>query len=83
MYKRKIEKRSAEIHNAMAKNGLDKWFKQKWVDIDFRKVWWKTESGRETEVSKMRASCQSHTDDKRRKGRVPSDENRAVAQHRW
>ena len=21
------------IHNAMAKNGLDKWFKQKWVDI--------------------------------------------------
>ena len=36
----------------MAKNGLDKWFKQKWVDIGsrakrwfFRKVWpFKTES---------------------------------------
>ena len=25
------------IHNAMAKNGLDKWFKQKWVDIGSKK----------------------------------------------
>ena len=53
----------------MAKNGLDKWFKQKWVDIgskrkdgSFAKVWpFKTEEGREEEVSKMRASSESET----------------------
>ena len=41
----------------------------------FRKVWsFKTKEGRQTEVSKMRPTCKSHTDDKRRKGRVLSDE---------
>ena len=35
----------------------------------FRKVWsFKTKEGRQTEVSKMRATCQSHTDDRLAKG---------------
>ena len=35
----------------------------------FRKVWsFKTKEGCQTEVSKMRPTCQSHTDDKRQKG---------------
>ena len=60
----------------MASNGLDKWFKQKWVDIgskrkdgSFAKCGRsKQKEGRETEVSKMRAPCQSHTDDRLAKG---------------
>ena len=41
----------------------------------FRKVWpFKTKEGCQTEVSKMRPTCKSHTDDKRRKGKVLSDE---------
>ena len=40
-----------------------------------RKMWsFKTKEGRQTEVSKMRAPCQSHTDERHRKGRVLSDE---------
>ena len=74
---RGLEKRTiGKIHNGNGKNGLDKWFKQKWVDIgskrkdgSFRKMWsFKTKEGRETEVSKMRASCQSETDDRLAKG---------------
>ena len=41
----------------------------------FRKVWsFQTKEGRQTKVSKMRPTCQSHTDDATRKGRVLSDE---------
>jgi hypothetical protein len=32
-----IEERLLKYINAMAKNGLDKWFKQKWVDIGSKK----------------------------------------------
>jgi ferredoxin-thioredoxin reductase catalytic subunit len=40
--------------------------KKRWF---FRKMWpFKTESGREEEVSKMRAPCQSHTDERLAKG---------------
>ena len=31
------KKQSEKILNAMAKNGLDKWFAQKWVDIGSKK----------------------------------------------
>jgi len=32
-----IEKKSPRYFNVMAKNGLDKWFAQKWVDIGSKK----------------------------------------------
>ena len=32
-----IEKKSPKYFNVMAKNGLDKWFAQKWVDIGSKK----------------------------------------------
>ena len=35
MCKKGMNKKSLE--NKMAKNGLDKWFKQKWVDIGSKK----------------------------------------------
>ena len=60
----------------MAKNGLDKWFRQKWVDIGSRKKDGsfakcgrsKQKADAEEEVSKMRATCQSHTDERLAKG---------------
>ena len=54
----------------MAKNGLDKWFKQKWVDIGSKK---KVEAINHVEenlrvdqkkVSKVRACCKSSKDDR-------------------
>jgi hypothetical protein len=40
--------------------------KKRWF---FRKVWpFKTEGGRKEEVSKMRTTCQSHTDERVAKG---------------
>ena len=52
----------------MGKSKMGRYWKQakRWFVC---KVWsFKTKSGRETEVSKMRASCQSHTDERLAKG---------------
>ena len=71
----------------MAKNGLDKWFKQKWVDIGSKKKGgsfinhvevqnlkkWKQE-----EVSKMRACLQSSTDDRLSEADLPLQDEKEL-----
>ena len=58
----------------MVRSKMGRYWQQakKWF---FREVWsFKTKEGRQTKVSKMRATCQSHTNERLRKGRVLSDE---------
>ena len=61
-------------------SGLKKWLDDKWVDIGAPKkerkisTLWKTE-GKQESLSKMRTTCKSHTDDKRTKGDLLSNEN--------
>ena len=67
----------------MAKNGLDKWFKQKWVDIGskrkgwfFRKVWpFQTKEGRQTKVSQVCPTCESKIECQKAKENLPLQGN--------
>ena len=66
----------------MAKNGLDKWFKQKWVDIGSKKkggghkMWKKICEWIKKKVSKMRACCKSSKDDRRSEAECRCKEKR-------
>jgi hypothetical protein len=56
-----------------AEGGLRKWVSEKWVDIGAPKKDGKYQpcgrsKGKQEEVSKMRSTCKSHTDDKLTKG---------------
>jgi hypothetical protein len=48
----------------MKSGGLTKWFNEKWVDIGAKKIcqWFKSE------VSEVRTTCKSHSNDKVAKG---------------
>ena len=73
----------------MAKNGLDKWFKQKWVDIGSKRKdgsfapcgrsKQKKDAKKEKNIQNA-SHCKSHTDDKRRKGECCQTKKQAVAQ---
>ena len=57
----------------MAEDGLRKWVNEKWVDIGAPKKNGKYQpcgrsKGTQKEISKMRPTCKSHTDDKLAKG---------------
>ena len=60
---------------AMSTGGLTKWFNEKWVDIGAKKkrwqvsrVWTKICQWFKAEVSEVRTTCKSHSDDKVAKG---------------
>ena len=75
----------------MAKNGLDKWFAQKWVDIGskakrwfFLKMWpFQTKERCKTEVSKMRPTCKSHTDERLTKGECCQTKESSSTRSGW
>ena len=57
----------------MAKKGLKEWLDEKWVDIGAPKKDGKfqpcgRQKGSKKEISKMRTTCKSHTNDKVAKG---------------